>query len=251
MTFSERVAALIEQGNEVLKTDTPNPPGMIGLPTLDNKLFNRWRSRAIALLESSLPKEHHYCDAFRSDVGSLAHCSCVYVGIGILESVKDDFDDGNLDLSGSSLDVVDKLHLICDKFSRVAKVFKRRHVSRASIQVNDEYDVQYIFHGLLEIFFDDVRPEEVVPSNAGKSTRMDFLLKREKTGIEIKHTRKGMNDRDVGSQLSEDIQRYKEHPDCGRLFCFVYDPDGWISNPRGLEEDLSSGGDFEVVVVIR
>jgi len=46
------------------------------------------------------------------------------------------------------------------------------------------------------------------------------------------------------------IQRYQSHPDCKYLLCFVYDPEGWISNPRGLENDLNREGDELVVKVI-
>ncbi|HGW8931526.1 TPA: hypothetical protein ACNRUS_004986, partial [Klebsiella pneumoniae] len=48
-----------------------------------------------------------------------------------------------------------------------------------------------------------------------------------------------------------DSQRYRSHPDCKKLLCFVYDPDGWIANPRGLENDLNkSEDDFEIVTLI-
>ncbi|MBU7029560.1 MAG: hypothetical protein HXS48_21690 [Theionarchaea archaeon] len=40
-------------------------------------------------------------------------------------------------------------------------------------------------------------------------------------------------------QLLIDIERYQNHQDCQVLFCFIYDPEGKISNPRGLEKDLS------------
>ncbi len=44
-----------------------------------------------------------------------------------------------------------------------------------------------------------------------------------------------------------DIQKYKQHPDCRTLVCFVYDPEGRIANPRGIENDLS--GDKEGLTV--
>ncbi|MCM2285658.1 MAG: hypothetical protein NDI81_12805 [Desulfobacula sp.] len=45
---------------------------------------------------------------------------------------------------------------------------------------------------------------------------------------------------------SIDSQRYRVHPDCKKLLCFVYDPEGWISNPCGLENDLNKReDDFE------
>ena len=62
---------------------------------------------------------------------------------------------------------------------------------------------------------------------------MDFLLKREKVILELKRTRKGLDGREVGKQLVEDIAHYGTHPDCERLICFVYDPEHRISTMAG------------------
>ncbi|GAA5484860.1 hypothetical protein Hsar01_04113 [Haloferula sargassicola] len=81
---------------------------------------------------------------------------------------------------------------------------------------------------------------------------MDFLLKREQTVIEVKMTRKGLGDRELGKQLIEDVARYSVHPDCKRLICFVYDPEGRVQNPAGITNDLSKKDDtFEVTVIIK
>lgn len=47
--------------------------------------------------------------------------------------------------------------------------------------------------------------------------------------------------KNVGEQLIIDIAKYKKHPQCRRLVCFVYDPEGRISNPVGIEADLNTG----------
>ncbi len=99
------------------------------------------------------------------------------------------------------------------------------------------------------IDFDDIRPEEWTPSYAGGSARMDFLLKNEKLVIEVKKTRKGLNAKEVGDQLIIDIRRYQAHPDCQSLVCFVYDPEGRIGNPRGVEMDLNSRSNEELKVI--
>jgi len=106
-------------------------------------------------------------------------------------------------------------------------------------------------HSLLHIYFDDIRPEEWTPSYAGGCSRVDFLLKDEKIIIEVKKTRQTLKAKDVGEELIVDSQRYRAHPDCKKLLCFVYDPEGWISNPRGLENDLNKKeDDFEIKVII-
>jgi hypothetical protein len=50
--------------------------------------------------------------------------------------------------------------------------------------------------------------------------------------------------------LIQDIARYEAHPDCQRLICFVYDPEGRLANPRGLEKDLSREGDDRLSVSV-
>lgn len=146
---------------------------------------------------------------------------------------------------------VELVRNICSRFHVVARQLRSRRGGRSTLVVEDEYDVQDLVHALLRIHFDDIRPEEWTPSYAGGSSRMDFLLKNEQIVIEVKKTRTTLSDIDIGGQLIEDIERYKRHPDCKTLFCFIYDPEGRIGNPRGLENDLSAikdGVKIEVVV---
>ena len=145
------------------------------------------------------------------------------------------------------------LQRVFDKFHSISRQLINRHAGRTTIEINDEYDVQDLLHALLKIYFDDVRPEEYTPSYAGRNTRLDFLLKKERIVVEVKKTRNGLKDREVGDELLQDIARYKNHPDCDTLFCFVYDPQSLIQNPRGLEDDLAneSSEKLKVFVVIR
>ena len=79
-----------------------------------------------------------------------------------------------------------------------------------------------------------------------------LLLKNEQIVVEIKKARSGLGAKELGNQLIEDIARYQAHPDCVLLLCFVYDPDGKIANPRGIEKDLSRENDaLHVRVTIR
>lgn len=141
---------------------------------------------------------------------------------------------------------------IIDRFHIVVRQLSYRHADRNTILINDEYDVQDVLHGLLKLFFDDIRAEEYTPSYAGSASRLDFLLKKEQIVIETKYATAKLRDREVGEQLIIDIQRYQSHPDCKTLVCFVYDPAQYVSNPTGLESDL--GGkqdDLAVHVFIR
>jgi hypothetical protein len=79
---------------------------------------------------------------------------------------------------------------------------------------------------------------------------MDFLLKNEGIVVETKKTRIGLTPIDLANQLIADIERYQAHPDCKVLFCFVYDPEGRIANPEGLEELSKPHGNIDVTVLV-
>lgn len=143
------------------------------------------------------------------------------------------------------------IRLICLRFHAVASQLRSRHKNRNTLEIEDEYDVQDLLHALLRLYFDDVRAEEWTPSYAGGCSRVDFLLKAEQVVIEVKKTRKGLAAKEIGDQLLIDIQRYQAHPDCKTLVCFVYDPEGHIANPRGIEADLNKQhGSMPVEVII-
>jgi hypothetical protein len=128
---------------------------------------------------------------------------------------------------------------LADSFHRVAVKLRERRTRREPLLINDEYDVQYLLAALLETRFDDVRPEDWLPTYAGGARRVDFFLKNEGMFLETKMTRDGLTDSRVGDELIIDIEHYKQRADCKALVCFVYDPDHRLKNPRGLENDLS------------
>ena len=149
------------------------------------------------------------------------------------------------------LEALRQVERICERFHLVVRQLHSRRGEREPFLVKDEFDVQDLLHALLMIYFDDVRPEEFSPSFAGSGSRLDFLLKAEGLVVEIKRARKTLSTKELGDELLVDIQRYRGHPDCRRLVCFVYDPDGHISNPHGIEADLTRSVDgFEVRALI-
>ena len=146
-----------------------------------------------------------------------------------------------------SLELVRK---ICARFHAVARQLRLRREYRATLEVEDEYDVQDLFYSLLRMEFDDIVTEDWLPSYTDSAHRTSFLLKQEKIAIVVKKTRPGLGAREVADQLKIDSQRYATHPDCTTLFCFVYDPEGRIGNPRGLEAELTSISDQYTIEVL-
>lgn len=166
----------------------------------------------------------------------------------MIDEIREYREDAPQTTSRKTIEILDR---ICAGFHRVVVQLRARYAGRSTIDVDDEYDVQDLIHALLMVDFQDIRKEEWTPSYAGGSSRVDFLLKHEQVIIEIKKTRKGLGAREVGDQLLIDIGRYHVHPECKFLYCFVYDPDNRVTNPRGIETDLSkSHGNLPVKVVI-
>jgi hypothetical protein len=133
----------------------------------------------------------------------------------------------------------DKLSEIFGGYHRFIVQLGRRHNCRSTLKVVDEYDVQDALHALLMVHFADVRAEEYTPSYAGGSSRVDFLLDDDEILIEVKMTRDGLKDKQIGDQIAIDMVRYKAHPKCKSVYFFIYDPAHILSNPGGLIRDLS------------
>ena len=130
------------------------------------------------------------------------------------------------------------LENLLNKFHKVAQTIRQRHGNRETIIIKDEYDVQDLLRGLLKIYFDDVREEDYVSSYAGSNSRVDFVLKDEQIVVETKMTNEKLTDKEIGSQLLIDIGRYRNHPECKTLVCFIYDKGDHIINKVGLVKDL-------------
>jgi hypothetical protein len=124
---------------------------------------------------------------------------------------------------------------LAERLHLVARQLQRRHAGRPPFRIGDEYDLQDLFHAMLTIFFDDIRKEEVAPSFAGAGARMDFFLPSLSSVVELKKVRESLSSKALGEQLIVDIGRYKTHRNCRTLYCFVYDPDRLLDNPRGIE----------------
>jgi hypothetical protein len=138
-----------------------------------------------------------------------------------------------------------------DRFDLVVRQLRQRYNERTTLDVQDEYDAQDLFHSLLRLRFNDIRREDYVPIVAGAPSRIDFLLKPEKIAVELKHTRDSLRDKAIGEQISTDTTRYAGHPDVNTIMFFIYDPDGYVKNPLGLTADLEQPTSPRVIVVVR
>jgi hypothetical protein len=152
--------------------------------------------------------------------------------------------------SGDEPDPLDFVRKICTRFHMVVRQLRLRREYRATLDVEDEFDVQDLFYALLRLEFDEISSEEWMPSYTNCASRTTFFLNRERIAIVVKKTRPGVGAREIAEQLQADSERYAARENCRTLFCFVYDPEGRIGNPRGLEMDLTSVSDRYTVELL-
>lgn len=146
---------------------------------------------------------------------------------------------------------LDLIETICRRFPLLIRSLGKRQRQRTPVTIKDEYDVQDFLLAVLRLHFDDVRPEEWTPSYAGNSSKVDFLLPKEKIIVEAKMMRDSLSQKEVINQLIIDCGRYSNHPSVNTLVCLIYDPNGKCQNPAAIENDIqSSGSRLNVKVIV-
>ncbi len=244
-----KLESLIEEGKAVLDTSY-FVNGVFGGPWVKSELYSPWQATAAMMLHEVLP-EHQQTLLKKLEEEETNHTSTAEEWQGQLQGVREAIENGIINLDETNEDDVDAvIESMLNRFPDVVASINRRHNGRDGYAINDEYDVQDLLRSICLAYFDDVRDEEAVPSFAGKNSRIDLFLKDEARFIEVKMTRNGLRDKNLGDELSIDIPHYKGHPGCERLFCFIYDPDRRVRNPTGLKRDLEKIDPGFVTVII-
>ncbi|MGX1975015.1 PD-(D/E)XK nuclease domain-containing protein [Streptomyces kronopolitis] len=120
-----------------------------------------------------------------------------------------------------------------------ARRMASRSHGRPALTVANEYDVQDLAEVALSAVFPKVEREEWTPQNAGSAKRIDLIVKDEGILIECKYVRDARHAKTVASELQVDFESYHWHPDCRRLFAYVYDPNHYIADPESFTKDLN------------
>ncbi|WP_415776267.1 hypothetical protein ACMYQ1_09605 [Shewanella oncorhynchi] len=160
------------------------------------------------------------------------------------------------DVEGSKPSTLDELlRIIIRGLPRAMQPLIHRRKGVQSLLFTSEYDIQDLLHALMRPWISDIRPEEFCPSYAGSNTRMDFLLSAHNLVIETKRVRDKAHASKVGDELIIDIEHYRKHQNANHLWCVIYDPDLYISNPKGMINDLEGlrstpEGNINVKVII-
>lgn len=220
-----------------LSTYPKNRP-MISLT--DGKFLSIYK-RTIALIPKFGYTEEDINQLFTNGANPNRKLDTLYIKnyIDFLESIRDN--PSQEEKEHLTFNVIELLENILKNFHRCCRQLLIRHSQRDTLNIKDEYDVQDLLHAILKLHFDDVRAESSTPECAGGNSRIDFILNEHDIAIEVKKTRTTLKDNKIGEELLIDIARYQQsNPKIKLLICFVYDPEGLIRNPIGLENDLNS-----------
>lgn len=141
--------------------------------------------------------------------------------------------------AASSDEALQIIRVIASRFYAIdAKLCLGARHARPPLIINDEHDAQYVLEALLQLFFDNVKPEEWTPSYLGSSKRVDFFLPEFKLVIEVKMASAKLRDKQLSQQLVEDLVHYSKMPECKTLVCFIYNPNKSLKQPSVLKADL-------------
>ncbi len=132
-----------------------------------------------------------------------------------------------------------RLMTIGHRFHFVARQLRLRREYRATLEVEDRHDVQDLFLSLLRLDFADISTEEWMPSYAEFSSHATVLVHHGQLGVVLKKTKPGWGPKELVAELAVDAQHYASYRACRALFCFVYDPEGRIGDPRIIESEES------------
>ena len=96
-------------------------------------------------------------------------------------------------------------------------ILQNRNESRPDYEITCEKDIQDLFYAIIKPIFPDSRPEEYTPKHATTSKRIDFVIPKISTLIEIKYVRDKRHAKTIGDELRVDIESYYIHSDCKKL----------------------------------
>jgi len=104
----------------------------------------------------------------------------------------------------------------------------------------------------LQIEFSIIKKEEYNPSFASKDSRIDFFLRLENIGIEVKKVRDKAHAKTLSEEIIEDKAKYSNNKEITELYFFIYDPNSYLLNREefilDLEKDIPK--QFEKVKII-
>ncbi|MEW5928871.1 MAG: hypothetical protein AB1941_15530 [Gemmatimonadota bacterium] len=144
---------------------------------------------------------------------------------------------------------------ILEMFPSTAGYLANRPSNRPSYSVDEEQDVRDLLFAIIKSIFPDAKLEEYTRLHAGSSKRIDIVIPRISTLIEVKFVRSVQHAKKVADELRIDFESYHVHPNCKKLIAYIWDPtsllldrSNFINDLRGLRTKGNSTFTVEVMI---
>jgi hypothetical protein len=146
---------------------------------------------------------------------------------------------------------VEKVVSALEEFVECVRYLNTRRSSGAIIEINKEADLQDVVYLMLRPWVRDLVPENPTDKVASRFVIKDFLSKQLAMIVEAKYIREKKHGHDISKEMHDDIEMYRNHPDCRTLVFFTYDRDAYIPDVAALKrqiEGIRSYGDKRLAV---
>jgi hypothetical protein len=120
------------------------------------------------------------------------------------------------------------------EFGECVRYLNTRRSSGAILQLDSEASVQDALYLILRPWVHDLVPENPTDRTGNRFSVADFRSRRLRLFIEAKFVRDKQHGRGISKELHDDIEVYRQHPDCDTIVFFVYDADSSIPDEREL-----------------
>ena len=143
-----------------------------------------------------------------------------------------------------------------EQFSECVRYLNTRRSKGAVLTLDSESAVQDTVYLMLRPWVKDLVPENPTEKNGNRYSLSDFSSKEARTMLEVKFIRDKDHGKNISSELHDDIEMYRHHPDYDNVLFFIYDPDSQIPDTTALEKTITESRSYSGIplychVVIR
>lgn len=126
------------------------------------------------------------------------------------------------------------LREIINMFPQSVKILNNRRADKPSYEINCEQDVQDLLLAIIKSVFPDAKREEFTPKHANGTKKIDIVIPRIKTLIEVKYVRDERHSKNIADELKIDIESYHTYPKLNVLIAYIWDNERFIFDKHNL-----------------
>jgi hypothetical protein len=132
-----------------------------------------------------------------------------------------------------------------EQFQECVRYLNTRRSEGAIINIKSEDDLQDVIFLMLRPWITDLVTENPTDRIASRFVIQDFLSKELNIVVEAKFVRDKKHGRKISEELHDDIETYRNHPNCSEIVFFIYDPNSLIPDSVALRKQIQGERDYD------